>query len=60
LRVEWTKCPRKGHYSARKLIDKYGRKANMKKWKEQLNGDCYALIVGSCVHHSAFRLFLCH
>jgi hypothetical protein len=24
----------------RKLIEKYGRKANMMKWKEQLNGDC--------------------
>jgi hypothetical protein len=23
-----------------RLIDKYGRKANMMKWKEQLNGDC--------------------
>jgi hypothetical protein len=22
------------------LIEKYGRKANMMKWKEQLNGDC--------------------
>jgi hypothetical protein len=26
--------------SALKLIEKYGRKANMMKWKEQLNGDC--------------------
>src|SRR5262249_32969996 len=32
--------PRKGRYSVRKLIEKYGRKANMMKWKEQLNGDC--------------------
>jgi hypothetical protein len=31
---------RKGRYSVRKLIEKYGRKANMMKWKEQLNGDC--------------------
>jgi hypothetical protein len=23
-----------------KLIEKYGRQANMMKWKEQLNGDC--------------------
>ena len=23
-----------------KLIEKYGRKGNMMKWKEQLNGDC--------------------
>src|SRR5262249_20270800 len=36
LRVECTKCPRKGRYSVRKLIEKYGRKANMMKWKEKL------------------------
>jgi hypothetical protein len=30
----------KGRYSVRRLIEKYGRKANMMKWKEQLNGDC--------------------
>jgi hypothetical protein len=40
LRVECTKCDRKGRYSVRRLIEKYGRKANMMKWKEQLNGDC--------------------
>jgi hypothetical protein len=40
LRVECTKCARKGGYSVRKLIEKYGRKANVMKWKEQLNGDC--------------------
>src|SRR5262245_23061074 len=40
LCVECTKCARKGRYSVRKLIEKYGRKANMMKWKEQLNGDC--------------------
>ena len=40
LRVECTKCPRKGRYRVRKLIEKYGRKANMMKWKELLNGDC--------------------
>ena len=40
LRVECTKCTRKGRYSIRRLIEKYGRKANMMKWKEQLNGDC--------------------
>jgi hypothetical protein len=40
LRVECTKCGRKGRYSVRRLIEKYGRKANMMKWKEQLNGDC--------------------
>ena len=40
LRVECTKCERKGRYSVAKLIEKYGRKGNMMKWKEQLNGDC--------------------
>src|SRR5262245_37677121 len=40
LRVECTKCARKGRYSVRRLIEKYGRKANMMKWREQLNGDC--------------------
>jgi hypothetical protein len=33
LRVECTKCVRKGRYSVRRLIEKYGRKANMMKWK---------------------------
>jgi hypothetical protein len=37
--VECTKCARKGRYSVRRLIEKYGRKANMMKWKGQLNGD---------------------
>jgi hypothetical protein len=40
LRVEWAKCARKGRYSVRRLIEKYGRRANLMKWKEQLNGDC--------------------
>ena len=40
LSVECTKCARKGRYSVSRLIEKYGRKANMMKWKEQLNGDC--------------------
>jgi hypothetical protein len=40
LRVECTKCPRKGRYSVPRLIEKYGRKASMMKWKEQLHGDC--------------------
>jgi hypothetical protein len=31
---------RKGRCSVRRLIEKYGRKANMMKWREQLNGDC--------------------
>jgi len=40
LRVECTRCTRKGRYSVAKLIEKYGRRANMMKWKEQLSGDC--------------------
>jgi len=40
LRVECTKCARKGRYRVSALIEKYGRKGNMMKWKEQLNGDC--------------------
>jgi hypothetical protein len=40
LRVECSKCGRKGRYNVHKLIAKYGRNGNMMKWKEQLNGDC--------------------
>jgi len=40
LRVECSRCQRKGRYSVAKLIKKYGRRGNMMKWKEQLNGDC--------------------
>ena len=40
LRVECTKCARKGRYSVPKLIEKYRRKGNMMKWKEQLSADC--------------------
>src|SRR6516225_6347884 len=40
LRVECTKCARKGRYHVDKLIAKYGRNGNMMKWKEQLNADC--------------------
>jgi len=39
LRVECARCQRKGRYSVRRLIEKYGRNANMMKWKEQLNGE---------------------
>jgi hypothetical protein len=40
LRVECTKCSRRGVYYVRRLIEKHGRKGNMMKWKELLNGDC--------------------
>ena len=34
LRVECARCQRKGRYSVRRLIEKYGRNANMMKWME--------------------------
>jgi hypothetical protein len=40
LRVECTKCPRKGRYSVAKLIAKHGRKGNMTEWVSDLKGDC--------------------
>jgi hypothetical protein len=40
LQVECTKCPRKGRYHVHKLIEKYGRRGNMTKWRDQLTGDC--------------------
>ena len=39
LRVECTKCDRKGRYHVHKLIEKYGRKGNLMKWREMLNAD---------------------
>jgi hypothetical protein len=40
LRVECTKCDRRGLYLVRKLIEKYDRNGNMMKWRELLNADC--------------------
>jgi hypothetical protein len=40
LRVACTRCDRKGRYSVAKLIEEYGRKGNMMKWREMLNADC--------------------
>jgi hypothetical protein len=40
LRVECTRCPRKGSYSVRKLLDKHGRRGNMSKWVSDLKSDC--------------------
>jgi hypothetical protein len=40
LRVECTRCGRKGRYHVRKLIEKFGRGGNMMKWKDLLKGDC--------------------
>jgi hypothetical protein len=58
LRVACTKCARKGRYSVRRLIEKYGRKANMMKWREQLNGDCQRLepaLPLMLMHHKMLR-----
>jgi hypothetical protein len=40
LRVECTRCNRKGRYSLAKLIAERGRDSNMMQWKEGLNADC--------------------
>jgi hypothetical protein len=61
LRVECARCERKGRYSVRRLIEKYGRNANMMKWKEQLNGDCpkrdAVPICRGCSSHAALDSF---
>ena len=36
LRVECTKCDRKGRYHIHKLIEKHGRMGNMTVWREML------------------------
>jgi hypothetical protein len=38
LRVECTKCPRKGQYRVARLIEQYGRMGNMMKWKNCSTG----------------------
>ena len=48
LRVECTRCQRKGRYSVRRLIEKFGRQANMMKWREQPNGDCHKRDAPKC------------
>jgi hypothetical protein len=40
LRVECTRCVRKGRYSVAKLIEKHGRRGNLTKWGSDLKGDC--------------------
>jgi hypothetical protein len=44
LRVECTKCSRRGLYYVHRLIEKHGRKDNMMKWREQLNSDIRATL----------------
>jgi hypothetical protein len=40
LRLECTRCGRKGRYHVRNLIEKHGRRGNMSKWVSDLKGDC--------------------
>ena len=40
LRVECTRCDRKGRYSVAKLIEKHGRRGNLTRWVSDLKGDC--------------------
>jgi len=40
LRVECTKCARKGRYHVHKLIEKHGRNGNMTVWRDMLKADC--------------------
>jgi hypothetical protein len=40
LRIECTRCARKGRYNVAKLVAQYGRRGNMSKWVLDLRGDC--------------------
>ena len=40
LRVECTRCGRKGRYRVRRLIEQHGRDGSMMRWREQLSADC--------------------
>jgi hypothetical protein len=40
LRVECTKCDRKGRYHVHKLIERHGRKGNLSTWMSDLKSDC--------------------
>ncbi len=40
LRVECTRCERKGRYNVATLIAKHGRKGNLTNWASDLKGDC--------------------
>jgi hypothetical protein len=40
LRVECTKCPRRGRHSVAGLARKYGRWGNATKWLSDLRDDC--------------------
>ena len=40
LRVECTRCDRRGLYLVRKLIERHGRNGNLMVWRDMLNADC--------------------
>ena len=40
LRIECTRCQRKGRYIVAKLVAQYGRSGNMSKWVSDLRADC--------------------
>ena len=40
LRIECTRCARKGSYNVAKLIVQYGHRGNMSKWMSDLRADC--------------------
>jgi hypothetical protein len=40
LRIECTRCERKGRYNVAKLVAQYGHCGNMSKWVSDLRGDC--------------------
>ena len=39
LRIECTRCARRGQYSVAKLIAQHGHRGNMSKWVSDLRGD---------------------
>ena len=40
LRIECTRCARKGRYSVARLVAQHGHRGNMSKWVSDLRGDC--------------------
>jgi hypothetical protein len=40
LRIECTRCKRKGRYIVAKLLAQYGYRGNLSKWVSDLKGDC--------------------
>jgi hypothetical protein len=40
LRIECTRCARKGQYSVTKLLAEHGHRGNMTEWVSELRADC--------------------